>query len=147
MIIDYIDNLEEYKTHKYYKFLQQIKNTNWVDLPDGKVKLDNDNYYGIDSLNTKDKSLGFWESHKKYVDIHYIISGEEIIGYENIRNLELDNAYNPEKDLITYKGSVNNPILMKAGMFAILTQQDAHMPNIYIEGASKLLRKVVFKLN
>lgn len=146
MIIDYIDNVEEYKTHRFYQYLKQIQQTNWQDLADGKTQLENDDYYGISTLQTKDKSLGFWESHKKYVDIHYIIEGQEIIGYENIRNLMVDKPYNQEKDLITYLGELANPIVMKKGMFIILTQQDGHMPNISHNATPSLLKKVVYKV-
>jgi YhcH/YjgK/YiaL family protein len=146
MIVDYIDNLEEYKTHRFYHYLKQIQQTNWQDLSDGKVVLNNDDYYGVNTINTKDKSLGFWESHKKYVDIHYIIEGQEIIGYENINNLLINKSYDEQKDLITYFGELANPILMKKGMFIILTQQDAHMPNISHNSTPNLLKKVVYKV-
>ncbi|MFL1780668.1 YhcH/YjgK/YiaL family protein [Candidatus Hepatincolaceae symbiont of Richtersius coronifer] len=154
MIVDYIENSHLYGKSSIGFILNYIKNTNFLTFPktiyDVRQFLEGDQlFYTISQLNTKPIAEGFWESHRKYIDVHYILEGEEIIGYNNITHLTPNITYNKEKDLITYAGILANPILLQPKMFAAMFQSDAHMPNLYLPSTApgkRTVTKVVFKL-
>ena len=55
-----------------------FNNNNMDELPNGRYELGNDNYINIFEYETKEND-GVFESHKEYIDIHYIIYGREKI--------------------------------------------------------------------
>jgi YhcH/YjgK/YiaL family protein len=84
------------------------------------------------------------EAHRKYIDIQYIISGEEQIGVALLGDQYSKDGYIAEKDIIFYEGKVSR-INMKPGMFAIFFPDDLHMPGIRMDQSSTV-RKVVVKV-
>ncbi|MDR2008468.1 MAG: YhcH/YjgK/YiaL family protein [Alphaproteobacteria bacterium] len=146
MIVDYLKNKHLYTDAKIAKILNFIANTDFSKIEGDKITIDDDNFFMLSSMQTKDITDGFWEAHRKYIDIHYILEGAEMFGYENIGELQVDKDYNPDKDMITYVGAMKNPIILKQGMFAVVYPEDAHMPNVSPNGEKIPLKKIVFKI-
>ena len=116
MIIDTIKNCGLYAAgnenlKKGFEFIKEfLENPKAV----GKYEIDGDNVYAI-VQEYETKAPGKFESHKKYTDIQFIVSGKELIGYANIAHLTPDTEYDAEKDfmgLLTFKG--NHPTLIEA---------------------------------
>lgn len=130
------------------KYLLYIKNADFSKMQDGKHVLEEDITLNLSSYQTKNLEEKKAESHKKYIDIQYVISGVETIGvgYENQENELLEN-YNEEKDCIFYKKIKDeNFIIVSAGMFAIFFPTDIHRPGCSFN--DKLdVRKVVIKIS
>ncbi len=145
MIVDHIKNKELYRNLNFYNILSVIKDLNFSKLEE-KIYINTNDYYMVNKLQTRISSSGFWESHKKYIDIHYILSGLEVIGYENINNLTIETNYSKDKDLLTYYGALQNAILLREGMFMVLYPEDAHMPIMAHLDVPQELKKVVFKI-
>lgn len=83
------------------------------------------------------------ECHKKYIDIHYLIDGEETIGYlpkEDCK--EPLTPFDEEKDFELYNDTPLNYVNMKKGMFSIFFPEDAHAPGI----GNNLILKAVVKI-
>jgi len=74
---------------------------------------------------TKDESECVFEAHKRYADIHYMISGGECMAYTHIDNLRVMSE-NEKDDLILLDGS-GTKIPLNKGDFLIAFPQDAHM--------------------
>lgn len=146
MIVDYLKNKSLYTEPKIQNILNFIEKTDFNQIVEDKITIDDDNFFMISDIFTKPVEEGFWESHKKYIDIHYILKGSELVGYENIANLEIDKPYNEDKDLMTYHGTIKNAVELKEGMFLVVYPEDAHMPNISTELEKKPLKKIVFKI-
>ena len=95
-----------------FNYLQQ---TDLSAVPAGTVQIDGDRVFAmIQEYNTKPRAQGFWESHRKYIDIQYVVSGVEQMGYVNIAQVT-NGAYDADKDLIMHEGS-GSFILLPAGM-------------------------------
>ena len=61
-----------------------------------------------------------FEAHKKYIDIQFIISGRERIGYADIATLEPDTEYDAETDAAFYAKRENiTGLVLESGMFAV----------------------------
>jgi len=95
---------------------------------------------------TKDRQECFIESHKKYIDFQLILSGNEQMEYVDIDKLEIENKYDQEKDLITYKLAYNtSKFLLQKNDLAIFFSDDAHIGLPKYE-KSELVYKTVIKL-
>lgn len=85
-----------------------------------------------------------WEAHKKYLDIHIIISGEEIINTNFINNLT-QKAYIEEEDFLPMEGNKKTAILLQENDFLICYPNDAHMTAIKVDEPKKI-KKAIFKV-
>jgi biofilm protein TabA len=74
-----------------------LKNHNLSKLPPGKYPIGGDNVYAsVTEDPTKDYDKSAWESHRKYDDLQYVISGQEKIGVSPVANLKITEPYEAE---------------------------------------------------
>ena len=147
MIIDKIENAILYKSlgDRIQKSFDYIKQTNLKKLQPGRYDIDGDNIFAlISEYQTKPEAEGKLEAHKKYIDVQFVIEGEELMGYAPLGNQEILEPYKEENDIIFYKGE-KVFIKVPEGMFAIFFPEDVHMPGIQVEKKS-LVRKLVIKV-
>jgi len=85
-----------------------------------------------------------YEAHRKYIDIQFMINGEEYIAVTDISNCVQSIDYNEDKDIAFYKAD-NSFQTLKSGEFLILYPHDAHKPCISINNA-RHCKKVVVKI-
>lgn len=146
MIIDYLDNADRYAPlhpglAAGFAFLRR---TNLADLPDGKHTLDGDRLFAIiarDEGRGREKSL--LESHRRYLDIQYVISGEDCIGWRPLGDCRrVSTPYDAEQDLGFFYDRPDSWITVPAGAFTIFYPEDAHAP-LATEGA---IHKAVVKV-
>ena len=115
----------------------------------GKYPIWGDDMFALQSaIKTKPHSEQPAEKHERFLDIHYLISGEETIGWQlQDDNCEPSQPYNPEEDYALFKElKEETMITLKPGMFVVLFPQDIHRPGITLTAASDV-RKVVVKIN
>lgn len=101
----------------------------------------------IQEYETLPKTEKLAEQHKAYVDIQYVVEGQEIIGVGSEHpNNEIIKEYDPSTDAVIY-GRVENEkeVVMKTGDYLILFPSDIHRPGCNFELGS-LVRKVVVKV-
>ncbi|MEA2019606.1 MAG: YhcH/YjgK/YiaL family protein [Campylobacterota bacterium] len=109
-----------------------------------KIELDTNNFALEQTYNSKDREKCFFESHKQYIDVQFILEGEEIIEVDNIKNLNVYFEYDKNIDLIKYDDSnFASSIKLKKGDIAIFFPDDAHMPCIKINEPIKVIKTVV----
>lgn len=95
---------------------------------------------------TRPRAECFFESHRKYIDIQFVLDGEEIIDVIPISGLAVDEPYSAEKDVIKYADSAGGSRLrIRAGEAAIFFPEDGHMPGQFAS-APALVRKTVVKV-
>jgi biofilm protein TabA len=97
---------------------------------------------------TKPRSEGFFESHRKYVDVQVVIEGIEAMEVEDTSRLSIDQPYFAERDLIKYADTAAaSRLLVRAGDAAIFFPVDGHMPGLRVAVESAVLvRKTVVKV-
>ena len=76
---------------------------------------------------TGDPDKKLFEAHRKFIDIHYILAGEEEFGYSNVDRLTTVTPYKEEADCEMLEGEVRS-IRLKKGDFCVVFPQDAHIP-------------------
>jgi biofilm protein TabA len=114
--------------------------------PDGRVALDGDSVFAlVQTYKPGPASERVFESHRARIDIQYVVSGEEIIGFAPLDVLKVTTPYSAEKDAAFYSGPDDRPILMGPGDFTILWPQDGHKPGCLWRNPGTV-RKVVVKV-
>lgn len=101
----------------------------------------------VSEYTTKEINEKGYEAHKEFIDIQYLLSGEEVIACLPLEDLTETVPYNPDKDILFYKDQGTAPVKLPIGhsYFAILFPQDGHMPCLQSSGPCKV-RKVVVKV-
>jgi YhcH/YjgK/YiaL family protein len=114
----------------------------------GKYEIDGENIFALVSeYKTKSESEGKLEAHKKYIDVQYVIDGEELMGYAPLNGQEILVPYKEENDIVFFTGD-KSFTKVSTGMFAIFFPTDVHMPGINtgkISDVKKLVIKVRIK--
>jgi len=147
MIVDKIENSGLYKnlSEKIKKSFEYIKHNNLKNLQPGRYDIDGDNIFAlISEYQTKAELEGKLEAHKKYIDVQYVIEGEELMGYTPLGEQEILEPYKEENDIVFFSGD-KLFIKVAKGMFAIFFPEDVHMPGIQIDKKS-LVKKLVIKV-
>jgi len=147
MITDQIKNASLYSNVNPFmqKTFEYLTTTDFSAVEPGKYEIDGENVYAlVSTYNTKPLSVGKWEAHKRYIDVQYIFSGKEKIGFTNFEKVIPLEEYNEEKDIAIYKGE-GNFFIMDEKYFAIFFPTDVHMPGLAIH-IPKEIKKIVVKV-
>jgi len=127
------------------KVLLFLKTTNLDTLSVGKHPVDGDNAYAIvTEAPPKDLDKASWESHKKYIDLQYVIKGKEQIDVANAGTATLVKPYDAAKDVANYTAN-GTSYIAEPGTFFLFFPQDAHRPNIKVPGY-EIVKKLVIKI-
>lgn len=149
MIIDRLKNVQ-----KYYDLVPGIqaafdflKTTDLEKLEPGKYEIDGERVVAlIQEYTTKPDPL--WESHKYHVDIQYLVSGEERVGYRPLEGMVPPNPdpYKMTYDCTFYEENYKGDYLtLKDDTIMILFPEDGHVPRVSV-GEPMAVKKVVIKV-
>ncbi len=84
----------------------------------------------------------FFESHRRYLDIHVMVRGSEIIEIAHPAGLQ---EFEHKGDFWGYHGEAEQQVLLKPGDFLVVFPGDAHRLKIKT-GEIETVSKVVFKI-
>jgi YhcH/YjgK/YiaL family protein len=130
------------------KALNYLKNNDFNKKEIGREEIDGDNMFAmVQEYQTKPKAECKPEAHVKYVDIQYIVSGKEGIGYGPLSDKNpVKEDKLAEKDIIFYQTVENeSDVVLGQGMYGIYYPSDVHRPKCAV-GESTTVRKVVVKI-
>ena len=85
-----------------------------------------------------------FEAHRKNIDIHYVLQGEERFGYAHVDTLTPKNEYNEEGDYQFFTGRADY-VTLRSGDFCITFPEDAHIPCLTC-GEAETVKKVILKI-
>jgi YhcH/YjgK/YiaL family protein len=95
---------------------------------------------------TRARSEGFFESHRKYIDIQVVVAGEEIMEVLDVTAAVVREPYQEGRDLIVYHDNpAGSHLRIGAGQAAIFFPTDVHMPTLQC-AEPVVLRKSVLKV-
>ena len=84
------------------------------------------------------------EAHRQYLDLQYIVDGEETVGWAPLDTLTPADTFSTEKDIGMYAGPVDF-MRVAAGYCYVVFPEDAHMPAVHLD-APHSFKKMVLKL-
>ena len=146
MIIDRLENFHSYSglPDRILKALNYLINTDFKKKKPGKYIIEGDNIFAIVSeYEPKDIKDCKLEAHRKYIDVQYIASGDEKMGYIPLNDQVPVQDYDDEKDCVFFKEDTSL-ISFYEGMFAIFFPEDLHQP--CVKNGSEKVKKVVVKV-
>ena len=146
MILDTLQNYQLYSAinNRIAKGFDFLCNSDLDAIPSGKHDIEGDTIFAlVQEYQTKPLEDCKLESHKKYIDIQYVIRGEEMMGVTTQNNQKIIEV-NEEKDYTFYEGNTSL-VLVSKGMFTIFFPDDLHQPCVQIESAAEV-KKVVIKV-
>lgn len=149
MIIDRLDNAAAYRGlgPRIAAALEYLRTTDFSKLPDGKQVIDGDRVYAmVQRYRPKPLGEAKWEAHRQYIDVQYLVSGVERMGYATFGDqLPVVHAYDSEKDYALYE-TWGDLFEVRPGFFVVFMPQDVHSPGLAVDlprGATDVLKVVV----
>jgi biofilm protein TabA len=127
------------------KAFAYLKNTDLKTLANGRHVIDGDNVYAIvTEAPTKDYDKTAFESHLKYIDLQYVITGEEKMAKTAVPSVVVNKPYDERADIAYYTGE-GKIYTVPAKTFMLFFPGEAHRPNI-TPGGNKVVKKIVIKV-
>lgn len=89
---------------------------------------------------------GFFEVHDKYIDVQYMVEGEEKVYYAAREGMKPAMEYDEQEDALILQDTQDMmEFTFRAGEFAVFFPQDAHKPAMKMEKIASA-KKVVIKV-
>ncbi|WP_066054447.1 YhcH/YjgK/YiaL family protein [Robertmurraya korlensis] len=147
MIIGKLENVREMGliNEKILSKLEFLKDEDFTQYAAGRHEVANDSFFFLNEYETKEEESCFWEAHRKFLDIHFILEGQEKIAFDHIDRQQVKEEYDAEKDAIFLEGSILSEITMNPGDVMICFPEDSHMTGLIAQEKQKV-RKVVLKV-
>lgn len=146
MIIDYLSNAHRYQLLNagIGSAIEFLRRPDLSSLTLGRHDLEGDEVYALVSQYISSPiSERPWEAHRRYIDLHYVVSGTERVGYAPVGRMHAE-SYDEAKDMLRLSGTGEYLTLMP-GQFMLLWPDDAHMPGL-ADGTPTDVTKVVVKI-
>ena len=118
-----------------------------LDTPIGRHLIDGEDLFAVvQEYETSPATEKRFESHLRYIDIQYLVSGRERMLYAPAETLHVETPYNDEKDVAFYQDPpVSSSFLVLPGQFALFYPADGHKPGV-MAGGRDAVRKIVLKV-
>ena len=148
MVIDKLEHAHRYTAmgEGIARALEYLQETDLVNVSLGKHIIDGDKLFAIvQEYDTMDSAAEQMESHRKYTDVQYVVSGAELVGHSILSGQQVSKTYSDDEDFMLYADRPDFFSRFDAGTFMIFFPTDLHMPCIK-DGAAVKVRKVVVKV-
>ncbi len=140
------DNYTEYP-EVIRKVIDYLKSNDFVNMEPGVYEIEGKDIYAqVFDAETGSVEEKRPESHKNYLDVQFLASGEEKLGFTPLKyEYEVD-EYFEERDLIFYKKVENEGFVHATpGCFTVFFPSDVHRPAVAVD-KPMTVRKVVVKV-
>jgi biofilm protein TabA len=150
VILDRIENAAIYRAlgPNIARALDYLEHADFDAIADGRHEIDGDRVFAIVShLELKPLAEALWETHRKYIDMQYVVHGMERMGFACLRDdVPVAQPYDAQKDAAFYNVA-GDFFSVPQGTFVLFAPQDIHAPGLRIEpaGGRQSVRKVVVK--
>lgn len=149
MILGSINDFdEEWFSPLINKALKHIKRIEWSNVKPGNYEIDGDDMFAsVQEVTTINKTEKMAERHSQYIDLQYLVSGEETIyvAPPSEKNVINENKIESDDVLLYSKVQNESELNLTPGMFTILSPNDIHTPGCSNKEKMKI-KKVVIKV-
>ena len=128
--------------------IQYAVSTDFSKLEDGRYVIDGDKMFAnLFHLTSKPLEGTHPELHRKYIDVQYWLSGEELCGFAPAVGAERRVEERDDEDICLYDSVRDESFLhARQGCYAVFFPDDAHRPGVAVDGGELTYRKVVVKV-
>jgi YhcH/YjgK/YiaL family protein len=146
MILATIDKAYRYADchHRLSRGFEFLQTTKLDELPVGKHEIDGDRLFAIVARDQgRGRDAAILEAHRRYIDIQYVVSGNEVIGWHPLASCSaVKQAYNTDTDLAFFLDRPPTWFTLALGSFAVFFPEDAHAPLAGTDPVHKVVVKV-----
>lgn len=143
MILDTLVNSSRYVSmHPTFgQAFDWLKSARLTDLPAGRQEIDGARLYvTVIREPGRGQAAAKFETHRKYIDIQYLVSGSDLIGWAHLEPGLKSLGYEAGRDLEFYEAKPTLWVPVPTGTFAVFFPEDAHAP---MAGTDAMLKVVV----
>ena len=144
MIIDRIDEAGRYAgLHPLFpRAFESLKRRDLAALPPGRHPIDGERLtLVINTEEGKGPAHAVLESHRRFIDIQFVIDGTDLIGWRPLREcLDVRQPYDASKDVAFYGEEPHMWSRVAGPLFAVYFPADAHAP---LGGTGRLLKAIL----
>lgn len=148
MIYDRLSQLDRYRGFSRHvdRGIAFLQMADLSEFPLGRVDIDGDFVFGnrFSYMTAPLSGHGGFEAHKRYLDLHVVLSGAEAMALSPIERLEETETLEQE-DSVLYRGSPDCILPIRQGMFVLIFPGEGHMPRL-AAGAPERVEKLVLKI-
>ena len=145
MIIDHIDHSE-----RYYGLgdgirlaLEYLKQTNFSGVEHGDYALDGENMFAkVRCMASRRPEDARWEAHREYADVHYLVEGQEKMGYASAARVQSAGPYDVKKD-VYFLAAEGDFFDVPKGYFVLFAPEEIHMPALAQPIPSRIKRVII----
>lgn len=145
--INSVEFQKQYESNKalWNKVFRFLGDSKLATLAPGKYVIDGDNAYATITEGAPKKLEDVkWESHRKYIDLQYVIAGKIKIGVAPVSTATVILPYDETRDIANYTAEGEYYIATPAEFF-LFFPQNAHRPDIKVSGYDTF-KKLVIKI-
>ena len=137
----------EPKLRRFEAAFRFLERADLKDLPAGRQAIDGDALFAlVMKLTTRSVETAQFEDHRKYIDVHYLIAGQDTAGFAPTEELTAAEPYQETTDIQMFSVPRSYTRLrILPGQFAVFFPGGGHMPNCHLD-QPRSLHKVVVKV-
>ena len=138
----------DYLDEKFQKAFAFLRTVDLAALPLGNTPIDGDDVFAnVQAYDTLPDADAPFESHDRYFDLQYVVSGVERFGYALRAACTPNMDYDAARDLTFYaEPAESGSVVLHAGDFAIVPPEDAHAPRRRVTDTAVPVKKIVVKV-
>lgn len=116
-------------------------------LAEGRHEISGGAFALVSAYQTASPDGKKFEAHRKYIDLQYLMAGEEIVHVADVSRLVVAEEYDDARDVAFFNDPASyESIVLRAGLFAVFYPDDAHRPGMMADGSPSTVKKVVVKI-
>jgi len=144
--IDVMTIIEDYSKEVFAFISEMLCKNDYTDIKEGRIDFTDGSYANIACYQTNGRFEKKYESHSKYIDIHMLLIGQEIIEIASERNLEKYIEYNSKSDVaFFYNDYKGKQVMLHSKKLQIIYPQQGHISGISVM-SPEIVKKIVFKI-
>ena len=124
---------------KVYDFLKNINENTKLGRHDFNENL----YVNVVASQTKEGFDSVFESHKDFIDLHVMISGEEMLFYGHKANMVVTKTYDASGDYELLKGEEYSSVVCQSMQGVEFDVNEPHMALGAVKSPEKVLKAIV----
>lgn len=129
------------------KVIGFLSDNNLNDFDNGSHPIDGDDFFvNVFGYTTTDENNRIWEAHRDYIDVHYMLSGQEILQQAFLPDCETG-EYEKENDYLPITSApVRNRCMVSPDFLVVFYPEDVHQTGVAVDDTPMTIRKAVFKV-
>jgi|GEM_PF-29369 len=145
MILKNVDEAKRYEAinPRFHAAFEFLRRNDLSALAPGRYAIDGDRVFAnVDDTVGRGRAAARLEAHRRYIDVQFVVSGTDVIGWAPLGRCTIDTPYDEARDILFSSDPPVTWLTVPAGTFVVFFPEDAHAP---LAGTGPL-RKVVIKV-